>query len=481
MKTIFKLITAALAATAFLASCTKELVVENANPESPAEGLRTISVSFDTPTRTYLDSLKPHFCAGDSVLLSTGSELDTCEVVTREGRAFITTELEGTLYAVYPYKAAEMDSDNPDVIVGVNIPKVQTGRFADANICTALIQSGEDRARFENQVSILRFYADRSIEVDSIKIISPIKITGEFSTISLDKKSLGDAPIEEELTDTILVAPVENEETVVYPGEDPRIWYVAVKGVKQEAGPIEFLTKSADPMLSVLFKSYTQSQGDVTKETFIPSEGFVVNKIYNAFIPYYVEVQVGDTEEEPVTQKWAYCNVGAFLPEEPGFYFTWGNNNGYDPKGALEREFTDEAYYKFSEFASKNENFPEFDPARGWGSKWRTPSPEELEALFGSSSVHVSYNPKGISVENDLLFPYTGIFDENGWGNKTKGYYWSNYCVDEKKAKAEVLTESGHSIQEVDRYKGCTIRPIYDEDAGSSTVSINPYTSGGTL
>ena len=117
---------------------------------------------------------------------------------------------------------------------------------------------------------------------------------------ALDKKSLGDAPIEEELTDTILVAPVENKETVVYPGEDPRIWYVAVKGVKQEAGPIEFLTKSADPRPSVLFKSYTQSQGDVTKETLFPSEGFVVNKIYNAFIPYYVEVQVGGTEEEPV-------------------------------------------------------------------------------------------------------------------------------------------------------------------------------------
>ncbi len=483
MKTIFKLITAALAATAFLASCTRELVVENANPESPAEGLRTISVSFDTPTRTYLDSLKPHFCAGDSVLLSTGSELDTCEVVTREGRAFIVTELEGTLYAVYPYKAAEMDSDNPNAITGINIPKVQTGRFADANICTAQIHSGENRARFENQVSILRFYADRSIDVDSIKIISQFPITGEFPTVTLDKKSLGDGPTEEELTDTILVAPVENKETVAYSGEDPRIWYVAVKGVKQEAGPIEYSTKSAELMLSVLFKSYTQSQGDVTKETFIPNEGFVVNKIYNAFIPYYVEVQVGGTEEEPVKQKWAYCNVGAFLPEEPGFYFTWGSDKGYNPKRGL-REFTYEAYeayYKNSEIASKTENFPDFDPARGWSSKWRTPSPEELEALFESSSVQFSSDTKGIRVTQGLLFPYTGIFDEYGWGNETEGYYWSDYCVDEKKAKAEVLTESGYSIQEVDRYKGCTIRPIYDEDAGSSTVSISPYVGGGTL
>lgn len=481
MKTIFKLITAALAATAFLASCTRELVVENANPESPAEGLRTISVSFDTPTRTYLDILKPHFCAGDSVLLSTGSELDTCEVVTREGRAFIITELEGNLTAVYPYKAAVMGSDNPNAITGINIPKVQTGRFADANICTAQIHSFEDRAHFHNEVSIFRFYADPSIGVDSIKVISPFPITGDVLTEPGVQKSLGDAPIEEELTDSILVAPVENEETVAYHGEDSRIWYVAVKGVEQEPlSPGKFSTKAYIPGLSVSFKSYTQSQGDVTKVSRYPLDGFVVNRIYNVIIPYYVEVRVGGTEEEPVTQKWAYCNVGAFLPEEPGFYFTWGSEEGYNPKSILERPFTD-GEYADSGHAAKNENFPDYDPARWWGSKWRTPSPEELEALFGSSSVHVSYNPKGISVENDLLFPYTGIFDENGWGNKTKGYYWSNSCVDDKKAKAEVLTESGQSIQAVERYKGCTIRPIYDEDAGSSTVSISPYVGGGTL
>ena len=51
-------------------------------------------------------------------------------------------------------------------------------------------------------------------------------------------------------------------------------------------------------------------------------------KMADVFLPYYIKINVG-TEQKPEYQYWGYCNVGAFLPEEPGLYFSWGNVDGH--------------------------------------------------------------------------------------------------------------------------------------------------------
>ena len=76
---------ATLAATAAIAACTKEVTPDKANTDSAsqsAEGSRVIAVSFAPQTKTYLDKdgLQPKFNDGDSVLISNGKAIDTCEV-----------------------------------------------------------------------------------------------------------------------------------------------------------------------------------------------------------------------------------------------------------------------------------------------------------------------------------------------------------------------------------------------------------------
>ena len=109
MKASFKFILAALAATAALAACTKVDVVEQSatDPASPAaEGTRVIAVSFAPQTKTILDGLQPKFVDNDSILISNGDAIDTCEVKVESEVATISTKLTGPLTAVYPYTAA---------------------------------------------------------------------------------------------------------------------------------------------------------------------------------------------------------------------------------------------------------------------------------------------------------------------------------------------------------------------------------------
>lgn len=499
MKNTARLILAAIAVAAALVSCTKDLNPGKADTGSEAGTLRTITVSFDTSTKSYLDGLKPHFSEGDSILvrgriLSGGRKqavYDTCIVSVKNGIATITTEFTGILDAYYPLAYTKIEP------YGVTqfVPPMQTGRFDDANICSADISSEGTMAKFENEFPILRFYAGAGIGVDTIRIKSSEGIAGVQVTDTVITVAAPEVDTTEGAEAAEAVALVEEQEPV----QDPRIWYVAVRG-----------NVNANDLT---FESVTNTQGTVEK-TPTTDLHLVKGKIYNAFIPYYIDL--GDAG------KWAYCNVGAFLPEEPGEYFMWGEVEGHKAEG------TGSGAFNFTDFAPfENDrdryikanatdgfgqgNAPYYHPAQSkftkynesdgktklelcddaananWGGNWRMPTYDEINNLYDEAGW--ALDEEYYDYTADAFFiPIAGYGSGNGlYAFKEDLRYWSSTLYGDDKTKGYYLYFNSGDCMKVDgsaRYYGYPVRPIYDETLSGdqpTTVTIQAYTDGMTL
>ena len=490
MKTTYKFILAALAATVTLASCTKDPVPGKYDSDS-AVTYRTITVSFDSPTKAKLDGTKPKFQDGDTILLSDGTALDTCKVNVKEGFASITTKLKAgkPLKAVYPMKAVRY-TDPEKIDKEPLIPTSQSGKFSDANICVAESDDGKTNSLFfRNVYPILRFYVDPTIGVKSIKI--------EIAKTSHAYIALDTAKTCDDDDRTIIVdAGAGTLDKVT--GES--VCYVVVR--------------NQVPAMDLTFTSETETQGTVVRKS--PSIATLMKwNIYNAFIPYYI--QVG-------SQKWGYCNVGAFRPEDPGYYFAWADTVGYrwDAKAMLfQRQFDsstsedeDRHYFNWQNYlyndgksdldegcikAAGYGNWPEgillpkCDAAHlNWGGNWRMPEEKEMETLVKDAK---NADNTGV-MAGKLKIPYSGFGYTNvlcDEGSKAEGYIWtktSEYdasafaftfsCVNDGSVyKINTMEVSGKSL-----CLGYPIRPIYDETmSGDDAVGlqISPYTDGKTL
>ena len=134
MKTTLKLIIAALAAITSLASCQKENAANNGNTNPSADGVRVLTLSFDSGTKATLNGLQPEFQDGEYVKISNGITCEDKQISVAGGVATITTSLSGPLTAVIPSNAAKMNGNKID---GVKILASQTGLVSDALICMA--------------------------------------------------------------------------------------------------------------------------------------------------------------------------------------------------------------------------------------------------------------------------------------------------------------------------------------------------------
>ena len=450
----------ALAAALVLGSCAKE----NGATGTAADGTRTIAVSFAKPTKSVLglDGLTPEFQRGDEIIISNGSKYEKAYIEFIDDRPVIKTSLTGTLTAVYPSFAAELDGTQ---IIGVKVPMAQTGKFADANI--AMAKNISDKAIFQNQTAVLKFYVDASIGVGTLEIRSdksPIADEGDCLSIHIKSNTTLD------------------EDT-----DDPthRLCYAAVL-------PGTF------PQLTVT--SYTKTQNQVQK--IFSNVSLKPGNMANAFLPYYIKVNIG-SDMAPVYQNWAYCNLGAFLPEEPGYYFSWGNTQGYvryyDPytensdwvlpsgEPGPAGGFTEENY-SYTKGAKLTGNIPaENDAATtAWGGKWRMPAVYEFEALCKLSPSWISYHEgaqKGISY-GDLFIPAVGRgIGTNIDYNNEKGNYWSSTIGNDNTAGRLYFSDSYTRIEnDYSRSQGYPIRPIYGDPVIEETgLEVEKYDEGMTL
>ena len=477
MKYSFSPIIAALVFCLMILSCTKGINGVDSEVQLPSGEERIITASFIPSTKTYLgdDKFTPKFSEGDKILVSNGSSTEVCEIEVSGSATLFRTRLTGTLKAVYPSQAAVLSGNQ---ISGVQVPVYdnQVGRFKDANI--AMAEDITTSAQFKNKTSVLMFYVDESIGVKSITIESTENISrgGEPKKIVLEGYSY-------------LISYYTQD------NPDPRICYVSVPpGVNA---------------VNMTITVVTTSQGTVTKHP--ASVTLAEGTMYKAFIPYYVEIKVKSNPD--AYQRWSYCNLGAFLPEEEGLFFSWADIVGHkhisNHTFENDYQFTKEncKYYeetvsgvdKYSKYNSSDGLtvlVPEDDAAtvrlgEGWhiptaGNAYTTGDFYTLKSgtywgysdIIGRRGVYVfdisdapgktagtSGSLDGLDTSKaKLYFPYTGRTDDySHYVDALGGYYWSSTAFSSYYASAYHLKFSSPSSLELtytSRYYGMPIRPI---------------------
>ncbi len=534
---------AALAAAVALASCTKEFAEQNER-DPKADGIRTIGVSFDKDTRSTLagdDGVTPMFVEGDSIMVSNGKKFETCRVFFSDSlqRNCIRTALKGHLSAVYPAKCAKM---NGAEITGILVPSIQSGRFKDANIAVAGIDEDSEYALFKNKTAVLKFYVDRTIGVLSIRI----KETEDrmIANANLDENG---KIVEDDGWSIINVSgrklraraqDTEEEDSYVKTLSsvlDTCICFVAILPTKTgESYNLDVTTytlseqgggKTQKKELASLTSGKTEAiQPSEVRRTY-SNVSLPAGVMANVFIPYSVNLSIGiDENGNDIFMKWGYCNVGAFLPEEPGKYFAWGEVQGWK-FDENEVEFEDShdfcwencpfngGYEEFnsSHFAgvendvyNKGMLVPDRDAAnKAWGDGWRLPTKFEVEQFCGGldfqlddeyrvvmareNSIHLLANTKAMSNSYFLAIPYSGI----GVGKQIDGpkniYFWTSTLNADQKKEAYMFSylnidEPFEPVQSVERCYGAPIRPIYGEPFIDGTgMAVDEFEEGGTL
>lgn len=484
MKKTYNYIFAALVAALALVACTKDIVPGKVDTDSTDVTYRTITVSFDTPTKAKLEGTKPEFEKGDVIMLSDGTNMEPCTVDVVDGVAKITpTVVTGNnLSAVYPSKAVTATKPT-DIFNNLLIPAEQSGKFSDANICTAT--GTADNLCFKNYCPILRFYVDESIKVKKLVIVSQdSEIAGTSHKITLDANKID----------------VNAKYLNHVSGE--RVCYVAVNS-KINASNLKFI-------------STTDSQEDVERVSPRNIE-LLSGTIYNAFIPY--SVKVGD-------QKWGYCNVGAFYPEDPGYYFAWGEttgyrfdfpNNVYVPQHSFDWENYSFIYsynkdvnpptMTFNEYVSDSKYAVDGNPdkkttldleddaaSQSWGGNWRMPTFSEFSKLTATDLKCSGTLEKYILFDDyGLILSFTGYgYDNTVTNYTTDACYWSSSISKAGDNQASILHGKISdsiikiSTEEHERRMGFPIRPIYDDsmsgdDEKAAKVTIDNYSDGGIL
>ena len=126
--------------------------------------------------------------------------------------------------------------------------------------------------------------------------------------------------------------------------------------------------------------------------------------------------------------KWATCNIGAYMPENPGKHYAWG-------------ETTTKSSYTFDNSKTYGVSMgdisgnPNYDVARAtWGGTWRLPTSEEFEELIQCCTwIWTTENgKKGYKVTsrrngNSIFFPAAGDrYDSSLRYAGSVGVYWSS-------------------------------------------------------
>ena len=479
MKRNIRLIPVILAAGMLLASCSIDIIGPD-GPEHNIDGPRTIAVSFASSTRTALneDGVTPEFQPGDEILVSNGKYCRKLPIdFGHNGGASFTTDLTGTLMAIYPAEAAVVEND---VITDIKVSTEQTGLFKDANIAAVLsIPEDAKSVEFMNLTAVFEITLPENSTY--LEVISSSKIATfvpEGSVYDTGQKIHIDLP-----------------ET-----NRPEKYYVSVF-------PGEFQVKN------ISFANGKYIKTVLNNDQILPG------------ILYKVDETGWDTEyaDIPMTidgvirnYKWATMNIGASTPEEAGYYFAWGAPEvAYNSLTGDTFSFKDKApgsyvfgagddeginwdasagfswvntpfnggttYYNATAFNNCALDYKDNtlaltkDAAQcNWYGSWRMPTYDDFTALISATfwvwdeTGNKGYNiyEKGDQTKALLFLPAAGKGSEITLESEEEnvGYYWtstfSGHDNEPMTAYALQIMSGSQIMSRTCRIHGCTIRAI---------------------
>ena len=152
--------------------------------------------------------------------------------------------------------------------------------------------------------------------------------------------------------------------------------------------------------------------------------------------------------------KWATCNVGAEKPTDPGFYFQWGDIQGYTAEQVGIGEY--QKYFDWNDYKLYESSLLKYNDIDGrtvldisddavhaaWGGAWRMPTREEFDILEKAVNTTWTDNYQGTGVagvvctdktdsSKVLFFPAVGCCEYGKAGDVGYlGFYWSNISND---------------------------------------------------
>jgi len=172
---------------------------------------------------------------------------------------------------------------------------------------------------------------------------------------------------------------------------------------------------------------------------------------------------------------WAAYNLGADSSEEYGQYFAWAEvsekskysweNYKYSRNSTSVFNLDLTKYTTTSAFLEKSD-----DAANDiWGNGWRIPTTAEFQELIDKCEWTLAtiggnkgYNVKGPN-GNSIFLPFAGIKDGNKLAETgTLGFYWTSQTYQYYEGHAEELdiSKNYHTVGNLDRYMGLSIRPV---------------------
>ncbi len=184
--------------------------------------------------------------------------------------------------------------------------------------------------------------------------------------------------------------------------------------------------------------------------------------------------------------KWAFCNIGANLPEEYGDCFAWGETetkHNYSwgnyrlasgDRTSLKKYCTDINFSHWARIDNKTTLELEDDAAnKNWGGKWRIPTRTEADELRKKCywkwvSQNGIYGYKVISIINGnyIFIPAAGGYTWHGdsfrYEIQKSGWYWSSSLAPNAPCSAYGLYFTATSVGEFssNRDLGYSIRPV---------------------
>ena len=509
-KISFRLILAALAATAALASCTKEITPGQTDKElvSPrSEGSRVIAVSFGNATKTGFsitdDGIAPFFEEGDDIVLCsdtdnpTDENTQTCTVFIDENTkaATITTKLTGELTAYYP---ASLVSKSEKHGLYIYVPSAQDGTFANANICSATIAENATSATFNNIYALFVVNTpSEGIKKLTIKSLRPIGDDGQRSGEERIICGTGDDNCKITVGDGTEAIPSPCYVALIHGVNLSDLSFEATSNVEGATGYIKGIPTSAIAnaaggavgseeyvgMNSILRgTSYTIDGNNWHEYVTIAGRKWAKMNLKTSvttgnYDDYYMwgttVMAYSDIEASP-------CSLAVMKEMNPygdeDYPRSWDANNGFSWYNCpftynVFSEINTNAFTKYvpidqaakygdSCFYDDKTRLDLSDDAAHvhWGGAWRIPTKEELSSAQSTLQPSLSGTLNATATESKVE-----IYDY-----EAKGYYWSSTLDEANPSKAYCWVfnpgEDG-SCQEIDRFYGCTIRAIVDEPA----------------
>ena len=231
--------------------------------------------------------------------------------------------------------------------------------------------------------------------------------------------------------------------------------------------------------------TYRGSNGNSNNERFVFQKAGSIPKPFPQIEHEYVDLDL------PSGTLWATCNVGAYNPEEYGYYFAWGENQTKDEYTYVNYKFfNNDQVTKYNATDGLTELLADDDVSTvAFGAEWKTPSKAQWDELLDARNTTIewtnvnSVNGKKItSIRNgkSVFLPAAGNYNIYGLSETDKeGHYWSRTVSTENASDAcYVCFDHTDFIGTyyVDRHYGMNVRPVREQDIQFPSDQYTPYT-----